>query len=236
MDTDDLDTTDLLERYRSNNCDLALALNDLKAELYTSKQRLLLKERELQRAQEDIAHLRSDLSQRDTKLNEWRSMFIELMQANTKKYTEIMAKIGFVTAPQTFANPPKTNERPVPRTPRMDALRRRRHSMDSPCKLSNVTEESIDNTSESSMSKANNTENINARRRAQSPPRKLIIRSDNTVDVQRTDDKSAFSSNESLDSIDNKENAQINAGGRPSRRTAPKNLAEPKLGTKLRRN
>lgn len=236
MDTDEQDAAELLERYRRNNCDLAVALQDLRVELSTSKQQLLLKERELQRAQESIAHLRRDLTERDTQLHSWRSIFMDLVQTNTRKYTEVMAKIGLVTGPQPVAKPSNSNVRPVPRTPRMDALRRRRHSMDSPCKLSNVTEESIDNTSESSMSKTNITENKAARRRAQSPPRKLIIRSDNNIDAQRTDDRSAFSSNESLDSIDNKENAQVSASGRPSRRTAPKNLAEPKLGTKLRRN
>lgn len=243
----------LLDEYRDNNCDLALALNDIKGELNLTSRRLLNKERELQKVHEENVHLKRDVAQYEAQINTWRTMFLDLVQANTKKYTEVMAKIGLAKMPQTSAaaaaattstdvgrptaTTTTTAQQQMPNQ-RIEAVRRRRHSLGSPRILPNLNEDSMENTSDISLTpKSSMPEHITARRRAESPPRKLLIRSE----VKKMDEiaekaSSRSSSNESLDSIDNKENSITNGSGRASRRAAPKNLAEPKLTTKLRRN
>lgn len=235
--------SNLLETYRNNNCDLALALNDIKGELNLTTRQLLDKERELQKVFDENAHLKREVAQYEAQLSSWRMMFIDLVQANTRKYTDVMAKIGLTTMPHTSTA--ATTSIDVGRSAaqqmtnqRMEVIRRRRHSIGSPRQLPNLNEESMENTSDiSTTPKTSIPEQKVARRRAESPPRKLLIRSNvKKLDEIAEKSSSRSSSTESLDSIDNKENSLTNGSGRASRRAAPKNLAEPKLTTKLRRN
>lgn len=254
--------SDLLERYRSNNCDLALALNEMKSELFVANHQLLKKNRELQAAHEENVTLKRDLAQCQAKLAACSAMVFDMVQTNTKKYTDLMAVVGLLKQPPpaTSMPPPQPSTSTTPRLPApstapplLDAknaksetrpptdatssvTRRRRHSSGSPHRLANLTEESIANTSDA-LTSPPKAANVTARRREQSPPRKRTVRSDTNTDPRPIQCAASSSSNESLDSQDgDKENVRANASGRPSRRTAPKNLAEPKLTTKMRRN
>lgn len=250
-----VDESELLERYRSNNCDLALALNEMKTELAVANYQLVRKERALQAKQDENAILKRDLTQCQTQLvqcqtqlSSWRALIFDMVQSNTKKYTEMMAVVGLMKAPQapaapTTPLPPQptattSNVTARPSNARTEAIRRRRHSVDSPQRLADLTEESTANTSDvmSSPPSSAAAENVIGRRRAQSPPRKRIIRHEPNAEPRRADAVTS-SSTESLDGLGDgdKENVLSNVTSRPSRRTAPKNLAEPKLSTKLRR-
>lgn len=248
----------LLERYRSNNCELALALNDLKIELDTLNRKLLAKENDFQSVHSENANLKKELAQRDTQLNNWRAAFVDLVQTNTRKYTEVMQQIGLVPTGNSInktnisLSQPSTNaEREMSTTPlttklnlatdnRANALRRRRFSLDeSPNhRLANLTEENSQINDSSSLTPNSPITkcHVTARRRVSVPPVSPISSprkksKDQKLIEKKTDSKPMLKIPEIGD-----ENTPQNTNGRPSRRTAPKNLAEPKLRTKLRRN
>lgn len=248
---------ELLERYRSNNCDLALALNDLKIELDTINRKLLAKEGDLQTVYSENASLKKELAQRDTQINNWRAAFVDLVHTNTRKYTEVMQQIGLVpkananNKANTDTNQPSTNARAeLSTTPlttkhldtdnRINALRRRRFSLDeSPnYRLANLTEENSQINDSSSLTPNSPITkcHVTARRRVSVPPVSPVSSppkksKDKKLIEKQTDSKPMLKIPEIGD-----ENTPQNTNGRPSRRTAPKNLAEPKLRSKLRRN
>lgn len=250
---------ELLERYRSNNCDLALALNELKSDLDAANKRILEKERELQIIHSENASLRCDLIQRDNQLATWRAMFVDLVQANTRKYTEVMSKIGLVptanSVNKTTTNQPQhksstsiaQTELNTPLKTKQsdtnDRIRARKFSLDaSQSRLSNLTEESISSQMNHSdtftpPSPPKRISNVTRRRVSSfhspisSPPKKR----DNPLMKELADKKANRTPMLQIDEF-NDENKSQNMSGRPARRTKPKNLAEPKLGTKMRRN
>lgn len=243
---------DLLERYRSNNCELALALNDLKIELDTINRKLLAKEGDFQAVHSENINLKKELAQRDTQLNSWRTAFVDLVQTNTRKYTEVMQQIGLVPATNGIhKNQPSTNAREeMSTTPlttkhlatdnRINALRRRRFSLDvSPNdRLANLTEENsqiIDSfslTPNSPIPKCH----VTARRRVSVPPVSPVSSPPKKSKDKKLKEKKAVSEPMLKIPEMGDENTPQNTNVRPSRRTAPKNLAEPKLRSKLRRN
>lgn len=248
---------DILERYRSNNCELALALNDLKIELDTMNRKLLAKEGDFQAVRSENASLKNELSQRDTQINSWRSAFVDLVQTNTRKYTEVMQQIGLVPTANginktnTSSSQPSTNARAemstTPLTTKysatdnpVNALRRRKFSLDeSPShRLANLTEENsqINDSPSQTPNSPITKSHITARRRVSVPPISPVSSppkksKDKPLKEKRTDSKPMLKIPETGD-----ENTPQNTNGRPSRRMAPKNLAEPKLRTKLRRH
>lgn len=228
---------ELLERYRENNCDLALALNDIKAELDLTNKSLLNRERELQEVRDENVQLKRDLMERDSQINTWRSLFIDLVQTNTRKYTEVMQKIGLVNSSSQQSTSTAIRENDSIQCNQVDALRRRRQNPNT--YLPNLTEESVNSQfNETEISTTPNSSipqhHITARRRVASPEPIPPIHLKSMKDNDDGEKRNKSSSTESLDSLD-KENEQMNSNGRPTRKTAPKNLAEPKLITKLRR-
>lgn len=255
-----------LERYRRNNVELAVALNELKADLNTIQTELLQRNRELQRAHAENATLKQELTEKDNQLSAWRAVILNMVQTNTKKYSEVMEKIGLVSAPAAANNRPNqcpppipnntaktlTTSKPIEQNGTANIVQRRQKEKDaadfSPA-LSDLTEESI--TSQLNESKSMETtpvkstvNHVVSRRRASVPP----VTSPSTpplaprqigermVSNGETNGKKATAKAKRMDKIID-ENTPINnvTGGRPSRKTAPKNLSEPKLGTKLRR-
>lgn len=248
---------ELLERYRSNNCELALALNDLKIELETINRKLLAKESDYQAVCSENANLKKDLAQRDTQINNWRTAFVDLVQTNTRKYTEVMQQMGLVpmangiNKTNTSSNQPSTNAvTEMLTTPlttkhlttenRVNALRRRRFSLDdSPNhRLANLTEENSHISDSSSLTPNSPSAkcHVTARRRVSVPP----VSPKSSPQKKSKDKKFIQKMTDSMEMLKipetGDENTPQNTNGRPSRRTAPKNLAEPKLRTKLRRN
>lgn len=247
---------ELLERYRSNNCELAIALNDMKSELDAINKRMLAKEREIQTIYDENAGLKKELAIRDHQLNTWRTMFVDLVQTNTRKYTEVMQKIGLVPSPNGInkINVPTQHELTTPLTvkqiesnDRLNEMRRRKFSLDgSPGRLANLTEESLSSQANESnsltpkQSPRKHISHVTARRRVSvpiqspvsSPPKK---RTESKIEKEMAGKKTQSKPMSKIPEISD-ENKTPNLNGRPSRRTAPKNLAEPKLSTKLRRN
>lgn len=259
-----------LERYRRNNVELAVALNDLKTDLNIVQMELLQRNRELQRAHAENATLKLDLMEKDKQLSTWRALIVNLVQTNTRKYSEVMEKIGLVqpaagsTAikrPNQFPPPvPKTTEKPMPTSTASkpiepngsnNIVQRRPKEKDagdfSP-DLSNLTEESMaSQLNESRSLETTPVKSVNhvvSRRRASVPPvtppssSPLAPRqmSERMVSNGETHGKKPTAKVKKMDKIID-ENTPVNgATGRPSRKTAPKDLSEPKLRTKLRRN
>lgn len=259
---------DLMERYRRNNVELAVALNGLKADLNIVQMELVQRNRELQQAHSENATLKQNIIQKDNQLSTWRLLIMDLVQSNTKKYSEVMTKIGLVTA-STSAN--KSNEiqsvktvektlqttqtvtatKPIDQNSSANIVQRRQkeNGYDFASELSNLTEESM--TSQLNESKSlggSPEENVNhhvvSRRRASvppetpsTPPSALRQISERMVSNGETNGKKPTSKVKRMDQIID-ENTPINgsATGRPTRKTAPRNLSEPKLSTKLRRN
>lgn len=249
-----------IDRYRRNNVELAVALNDLKAELNYFQTELLQRKCELQLAHADNAALKQELKQKDNQLNTWRLLIMDLVQSNTQKYSEVMKKIGLVTAASTAVNKPnefqpvKTTEKTLPTTSTPieqnssgNILQRRQKEnvCDFSSRLSDLTEESL--TSQSNESKSlggSPTQYVHvvSRQRASvppvtpsNPPSALRQLSARMVSNGETNGKKTTAKVKRMDKIID-ENTPINgATSRPTRKTAPKNLSEPKLGTKLRR-
>lgn len=261
-----------LDRYRRNNVELAVALNDLKADLNTIQTELLQRNRELQRAHAENATLKLDLAQKNQQLSTWRALIMDLVQTNTSKYSEVMKKIGLVSsAPSTAAaaNRPNQNPPPVPKTTdktlstpaaskpieqngSANILQRRQKEKDAAdfsLALSDLAEESMtsqlnESRSLESTPKKNVANHVVSRRRASVPPvtppstPPLALRqiSDRKVSNGETNGKKPSAKVKKVDKIIDENTPVNNVAGRPSRKTAPKNLSEPKLGTKLRRN
>lgn len=247
-----------LERYRRNNFELAVALNELKSELNIVQLQLLDKNRELQKVYGENAALRQSVSQKDTQIGTWRSLIIDLVTTNTKKYTEIMQSIGLVpsasgTTKSNGINPPVQVEKELSTTPKVvknsdlaAKVQRRQKQNDydeEAARLANLTEESISADSINlAKTPEQNISHVTARRRTSAA---LAPVTTSTSPLREKNNERMVTSGESrrkkrtspkLQNIDD-ENSHNNAtSGRPSRKTAPKNLSEPKLGTKLRRN
>lgn len=258
-----------LDRYRRNNVELAMALNDLKGDLNTIQTELLQRNRELQRAHAENATLKLDLAQKNQQLSTWRSLIIDLVQTNTNKYSEVMKKIGLVpSAPSTAAavNRPNQNPPPVPKTtdkalPASTASKpidqngsaaivqrrqREKDPADFALELSDLTEESVTSQLNESRSLESTPKknHVVSRRRASVPPvtppstPPLALRqiSDRMASKGETNGKKPPAKAKKIDKIIDENTPINNVAGRPSRKTAPKNLSEPKLSTKLRRN
>lgn len=256
-----------LERYRQNNVELAMALNDLKTDLNNIQLELLQRNRELQRAHTENATLKQQLTEKDNQLSVWRALIVNLVQTNTRKYSEVMEKIGLVPAAannrpnQLPPPPPKTTEKTLPTTASaskpieengsINTAQRRQKDKDaadfSPA-LSDLTEESMT----SQLNESNKMEttpvksvinHVVSRRRASVPPMTppstppLTSRqiSERMVSNGETNGKKPTAKVKKMDKIIDENTPMNSATGRPSRKTAPKNLSEPKLGTKLRR-
>lgn len=261
-----------LDRYRRNNVELAVALNDMKADLNTMQMELLQRNRELQRAHAENATLKLEIAQKNQQLSTWRALIIDLVQTNTSKYSEVMKKIGLVPSGAGTAaavNRPNQNPPPIPKpvpTPATskpidqnalaNIVQRRQKEKevgDFSLALSDLAEESVTSqlnesrSLESTPVKSSNAVNhVVSRRRASVPPvtppstPPLALRqcADRMISNGQTNGKKPSAKAKKMDKIID-ENTPINnvaASGRPSRKTAPKNLSEPKLGTKLRRN
>lgn len=257
---------DELDRYRRNNVELAVALNEIKTDLNTIQMELLHRNRELQRAHTENAALKQELQQKDQQLQTWRLLIMDLVHTNTQKYSEFVRKMGLTPAAASTAAVNRPNEcppRPPPpaKIPDQKPTASKSIEMDRPAstvqrrqkdnkdfdayapQLSDITEASIN--SQLNESKSANTtpeKSINhvSRRRASVPPPTPPL--SNRQKVERMVSNGETIGNKSTakvkkmdETID--ENTPINGStGRPTRRTAPKNLSEPKLGTKLRRN
>lgn len=84
----------LIERYKRNNVDLAISLNERRNELREANDCLLVKCRELQEKKDEIINLKQQLAERDAQLALWRTTMIEVFQTNTKQYARLMGMIG----------------------------------------------------------------------------------------------------------------------------------------------
>lgn len=242
-----------LERYRRNNVELAVALNDLKAELNIVQTQLLDRNREFQQVYDENATLKQNLVQKDAQLCTWKALIVDLVTTNTRKYTDVMQKVGLVPAANGMTKP-KENFAAKPENSvsttfksesndRANVLRRRRQSYDDSPRLPDLTEESINSQFNESISFTKTPEkrvsHVTSRRRASTlhstPPSPLREVRERLVGNGETRGKRLSERVQKMDRIID-ENTPINGTtSRPSRKTAPKNLSEPKLGTKLRR-
>lgn len=238
-----------LERYRRNNVDLAVALNDLKTELNLMQTQILGQNRELQKVYDENATLRQNLAQKDSQINSWRALIVDLVTTNTKKYSEMMQKIGLVPATngttKQIANSTVKTETKVSTTvsPIEDVgvnIQRRKRQEDIPPELDDLTEESINsNFNESKSLSASPEQRVTARRRMSVPPMTppsplRVVQERLITNADKKGQKSSVKCQKMEKIID--ENTPVAISGRSKRSAAPKNLSEPKLGTKLRRN
>lgn len=254
-----------LERYRRNNVELAVALNDLKADLSTIQLELVHRNRELQRAHAENAALKQELANKDNQLKTWRLLIMDLVHSNTQKYSEIVNKLGLAPAANTAVNrpnecPPRpppiivaektllpTTSKPIEQHRSADIVQRRQkdNAYDFSPQLSNLTEESFNSQlNESKSLEPSPDKNIMvSRRRASVPPAvtttpPLALRkiSERMVSNGETNGRKPTAKIKKMDQIIDENTPNNGSTGRPTRKTAPKNLSEPKLGTKLRRN
>lgn len=245
-----------LDRYRRNNVELAVALNDLKAEFNLTQMQLLEQNRKLQQVYDENAMLKQNIAQKDSQLNTWRSLIMDLVTTNTKKYTEIMQKVGLVPAANGVSNTitvktEKNTSRDLVSTqePNMRVhLHRPQRQDNSPNRLADLTEESIHsqyNESKSLLSSPEvNSYNVTSRRRVSVPPMTpaspLRVIQERLVTNGETKPKKSSAKVQKMEKIideNTQQHNETNRNGRKSqRKAAPKSLAEPKLTTKLRRN
>lgn len=262
-----------LDRYRRNNVELAVALNELKADLNIVQMELLQRNRELQRAHAENASLKQELMQKDNQLSTWRALIMDLVTSNTQKYSDFMKKIGLVPDASTAVNrrnerPPSgvsylkpvqvtektlpstttTASNPINQDSSVNVLVQRRqkdNTYDFSPQLSDLKEESIVSQLNESKSLEASPENgfnhVVSRRRASvpspsTPPSLLRQVRERMIPNGKINGNKPTAKVKKMDEIID-ENTPINGStGRPTRRTAPKNLSEPKLTTKLRRN
>lgn len=255
-----------LERYRRNNVDLAVALNDLKSELNIVQMQLLDRNRELQQVFDENAALKNTLAQKDSQISTWRALIMDLVTSNAKKCTEVMQKMGLVpatngatkpiensvlktenmvtTALATLATSTTPPTKSAEQNGRADVLKRQRDYEVAPSGLADLTEESIhsqfNESKSSNASPEKNVSHVTSRRRASvptsSPPKPLRESQKLLIASGETKGKKSSAKVHKLERIID-ENSPVNGtNARPSRKTAPKNLSEPKLSTKLRRN
>lgn len=248
-----------LERYRRNNVELAVALNDLKSELNIAQMQLLEQDRKLHQVYDENAMLKQNIAQKDSQLSTWRASIVDLVTTNTRKYTELMQKVGLVPAPNGTSNlnaSTKTDTNTTNKIAtteesngRVNLHRRQRQNDDySPTRLPDLTEESIISQLNGSRSLTTSPElnlnsHVTSRRRVSVPPmtpasplREIQQR---LVESGKSKARKSSAKVQKMGKIDD-ENAptnEIHGNGRKSqRKAAPKSLAEPKLSTKLRRD
>lgn len=244
-----------LERYRRNNVELAVALNDMKTELSIIQMQMLERNRELQKVYDENASLKQNIAQKDSQLCTWRALIVDLVTTNTKKYTEIMQKIGLVPGTNGLANKMNNNQSTTTVTSseqsnvRTNLQRRQRiEDNDSPTRLPDLTEESIHSQHNDSKSLTSSPEmkpnHVTSRRRSMpsmmdEPILPLRMIQERLVGSGQSKGKKSTAKIQKMEKIvdENAHTNVINGNGRKSqRKAAPKSLAEPKLGTKLRRN
>lgn len=256
---------DTLERYRRNNVELAVALNELKVDMSIIQNELLQRNSELQQVYAENVTLKQELLKKDNQISTWRALIMDLVQTNTKKYSELVKNIGLVAAASTTNKPNvchtsmKTTENTLPTTSmtveqndgtNIAQRRQKDNGNDNSQRLADLTEESI-------LSQLNESNSFNespqkrishvvSRRRASiasipaatSTPPSSPLRplGERMVANGETKGKKPTAKVKKMSEIID-ENTPINgAAGRPTRKTAPRNLSEPKLSTKLRRN
>lgn len=258
-----------LERYRRNNFELAVALNELKSELRHEQNQLLNKHRELQDVYGENATLKQIVSQKDAQIAAWRSLIMDLVSTNTRKYTELMQHMGLVpkangtTKPTEPSNSMVQSEKtisttatPVNNSEEVSKVQRRpkpyENEEELAARLTDLTEESIHTQFSDSMSlelsPANDASHVTARRRTsalittapQTPPTPSsplrVIQERLIGNGETKKKKSRKAKTPKLEKIVDENTQNKETSGRPARKTAPKNLSEPKLGTKLRRD
>lgn len=244
-----------LERYRRNNVELAMALNDLKTELNMVQMQVLGQNRELQNVHDENAALKRNLTQKDSQLSAWRALIVDVVTTNTKKYTEMMQKVGLVPAANGTTKPTEystmqtgtkvsTTTKPTEQSNVCVNVHRRLRQEDvSPYRLADLTEESIHshfNESKSLTTSPENIAHVAARRRMSvpqmTPPSPLRVIQERLVGNGETKGRKSSTKVQKMDRIMDENTSVIAANGRSKRNAAPKNLSEPKLGTKLRRN
>lgn len=248
------------ERYRRNNVELAVALNDLKMEFNIVQTQLLERNRELQKVYDENATLKRNLAQKDNQISSFRSLVLDMVKSNTRKYTEVMQNVGLVSnasggvtsnenpnpnlIPKTESNVSLTPEPIQPKVSVNVRRRQRENNCDMFSRLSDLTEESIRSQTNDSKSFISSPEVIQAisRRRASAssiaPPSPSPLRDVRERLILNGETKGAktMAKVKKMEKIID-ENTPVNTtSGRPTRKTAPRNLSEPKLGTKLRRD
>lgn len=241
-----------LERYRRNNVELAVALNDLKSELNVVQMLLLDRNRELQRVYDENATMKQTLTKKDSEINTLRATIIDILTTNAKKSAEVMQKLGLTP---TTNGAIKSNENSVTKienilptaspdqNQRINILRRPRCNV-SPPHLPDLTEESIhSHLNESTILSSTPEKNVAARRRASippisspSPPTPLRIIQERMAVKNELRNKKATVKVPKMCKIIDENVPSSGPNGRPTRRTAPKNLSEPNIRTKLRRD
>lgn len=95
----------IIERYKRNNVDLAISLNQNRNELRAANDLLIDKCREVQEKKNEIVHLQQKLAAKDAQLNQWRTTMIEVFQSNTKQYARLMGMITGASTAQATATP-----------------------------------------------------------------------------------------------------------------------------------
>lgn len=243
-----------LERYRRNNIELAVALNDLKTEFNLMQMQLLEQNRKLQQVYDENAMLKQNIAQKDSQLSIWRASIMDLVTTNTKKYTEMMQKVGLVPAANGMSNTTVKTEKNTStnlvstQEPNMRVhLHRPQRQDNSPNRLANLTEESIHsqyNESKSLLSSPEiNSYNVTSRRRVSVPPmtpasplRVIQDRQERLVTKPKKSIAKVSKMEKIVDENTQQQNETNGNGRKSQRKAAPKSLAEPKLSTKLRRN
>lgn len=255
--SDDSSIFEDLERYRRNNVELAIALNDLKAELNVVQMQLLEKNRELQNVYDENAALKKNVDQKDAEMSKMRASIVELVTTNTNKYREMMAKIGLVPNANGSTKPAEqttvaSEKRQIASTEQSNGrvnIHRRQRRDGSDDRLADLTEESINSQLNDSKSVPTSPEpnagnHVTSRRRMSMPPMtppaplRVIqdrVNQERLIANGETKPKKSTAKVQKLEKIVD-ENAAPATNGRSKRSAAPKNLSEPKLGTKLRRN
>lgn len=99
---------EMLQKYKKNNIEMAHALNEKKIQInYLNEEMVKMQDAlqcanrmramsnyELELKTQENEQLRKQLFERDNKLAEWRSMYIELFKTTTGKFMEVMHTIG----------------------------------------------------------------------------------------------------------------------------------------------
>lgn len=240
-----------LERYRRNNFELAVALNELKSEFNIVQQQVLDKNRELQTVHSENAALKQNIVQKDNLIGTWRALIIDLVTTNTKKYTELMQNVGLVPSANGTTKPIGNSMQKTPSVSvKLETVskvqRRERPEMDED-RLPDLTEESINSQFNQSLNlsslspEVKSVSHVTSRRRTSAalttPSSPLRMIQERFIENGETKRNKPISKVPKLDEIpdENTQNTKA-SGGRPARKTAPKNLSEPKLSTKMRRN
>lgn len=86
--------SEVIERYKKNNVDLATSLNERRTDLRLANEQLIFKSRELQLKCDEIAHLKQELEQKEKQMSTWRTAMIQVFQSNTQSYATLMTLIG----------------------------------------------------------------------------------------------------------------------------------------------